>query len=54
MTGSILMPIFIAVVYCAIYQVRIKAEEEMLIKNLGKDYVAFKKRVPSRLIPFVF
>eukprot|EP00048_Salpingoeca_helianthica_P015763 m.228483 g.228483 ORF g.228483 m.228483 type:complete len:193 (-) comp17489_c0_seq1:27-605(-) len=41
-------------IFAAGYTKRIGAEEKMLRESLGDEYRAYEKKVPSRLIPFVF
>jgi protein-S-isoprenylcysteine O-methyltransferase Ste14 len=34
--------------------VRIAVEEEMLVEELGKEYIGYRKQVRARLFPFVY
>ncbi|MBP6871997.1 MAG: isoprenylcysteine carboxylmethyltransferase family protein [Bacteroidales bacterium] len=56
--SSIFMHAFVAAVFTFIilfiaYYIRIKAEEETLVKEFGEEYIAYRKRT-NKLVPWVY
>jgi len=44
----------VTLLFAAIYSYRMRMEEAMMLQSaIGKDYAAYMRRVPSRLVPFV-
>lgn len=53
LSGNLLVMLIFAVMFVSVYLYRIRAEESILVQELGNDYVQYQRRT-RKIIPFVF
>lgn len=53
LSGNLAIALFFPVVFVGVYLYRISVEEEMLVRDLGDDYVQYQRRT-RKLVPEVY
>lgn len=53
LSGNLITVFFLPVMFVVVYLYRISVEERMLVRELGDDYVQYRRRT-RKLLPFIY